>query len=78
MTAHPRFPCDPQEFAGRRGSSAPAGGALALADEDWQAALDLNLLAAVRLDRGLLPGMAGARPRRHRARVVDPAPPAAP
>jgi NAD(P)-dependent dehydrogenase (short-subunit alcohol dehydrogenase family) len=39
------------------GSSAPAGGVLVLADEDWQAALDLNLLAAVRLDRGLLPGM---------------------
>ena len=39
------------------GSSASAGGVLALADEDWQATLDLNLLAAVRLDRGLLPGM---------------------
>ena len=39
------------------GSSAPGGGVLALGDEDWQRALDTNLLAAVRLDRGLLPGM---------------------
>jgi len=39
------------------GSSAPAGGALALSDEDWQSAIDTNLLAAVRLDRGLLPSM---------------------
>jgi NAD(P)-dependent dehydrogenase (short-subunit alcohol dehydrogenase family) len=39
------------------GSSAPGGGVLALTDEDWQAALETNLLAAVRLDRGVLPGM---------------------
>lgn len=39
------------------GSSAPGGGALALGDEDWQHALNVNLLAAVRLDRALLPGM---------------------
>jgi NAD(P)-dependent dehydrogenase (short-subunit alcohol dehydrogenase family) len=39
------------------GSSAPAGGALALSDQDWQNAIDANLLAAVRLDRGLLPSM---------------------
>jgi NAD(P)-dependent dehydrogenase (short-subunit alcohol dehydrogenase family) len=39
------------------GSSAPAGGALALTDADWHRELALNLLAAVRLDRGLLPGM---------------------
>lgn len=39
------------------GSSAPGGGALALTDADWQRELDLNLLSAVRLDRGLLPGM---------------------
>ncbi len=39
------------------GSSAPAGGALALSDEDWQNAIDANLLSAVRLDRGLLPSM---------------------
>ena len=39
------------------GSSAPAGGFQALSDEDWQRALNANLLAAVRLDRALLPGM---------------------
>jgi NAD(P)-dependent dehydrogenase (short-subunit alcohol dehydrogenase family) len=39
------------------GSSAPAGGFAALTDEDWQHALNQNLLAAVRLDRGLLPSM---------------------
>ncbi len=38
-------------------SSAPGGGFVALTDEDWQHALDSNLLAAVRLDRGLLPLM---------------------
>ncbi|PYV40853.1 MAG: short-chain dehydrogenase [Acidobacteria bacterium] len=39
------------------GSSAPSGGVLALTDEDWQDALGINLMAAVRLDRGLIPGM---------------------
>jgi NAD(P)-dependent dehydrogenase (short-subunit alcohol dehydrogenase family) len=39
------------------GSTAPGGGVLALTDEDWQRALNDNLLAAVRLDRGFLPGM---------------------
>src|SRR5258708_8246926 len=39
------------------GSAAPSGGGLALGDEDWQHAIDTNLFAAVRLDRGLLPGM---------------------
>jgi NAD(P)-dependent dehydrogenase (short-subunit alcohol dehydrogenase family) len=39
------------------GSSAPGGGFAALTDEDWQSALNQNLLAAVRLDRGLLPAM---------------------
>ena len=39
------------------GSSAPGGGFAALADEHWQDALNQNLLAAVRLDRGLLPLM---------------------
>ncbi|HEU4367874.1 MAG TPA: SDR family oxidoreductase [Methylomirabilota bacterium] len=39
------------------GSSAPGGGFAALTDEDWQAALNQNLLAAVRLDRKLLPSM---------------------
>ena len=39
------------------GSSAPAGGFAALDDEVWQRELDLNLLAAVRMDRALLPAM---------------------
>ena len=39
------------------GSSAPGGGFAALTDDDWQQALTTNLLAAVRLDRGLLPLM---------------------
>jgi len=39
------------------GSSAPGGGFAALGDEDWKQTLDGNLLAAVRLDRALLPGM---------------------
>jgi NAD(P)-dependent dehydrogenase (short-subunit alcohol dehydrogenase family) len=39
------------------GSSAPGGGFAALTDEDWQDALNSNLLSAVRLDRGLLPLM---------------------
>src|ERR1700674_2770481 len=34
------------------GSGAPAGGFAALSEADW---LNINLLAAVRLDRGLLP-----------------------
>jgi NAD(P)-dependent dehydrogenase (short-subunit alcohol dehydrogenase family) len=39
------------------GSTAPGGGALALTDDHWQQAFDLNLLSAVRLDRGFLPSM---------------------
>ena len=39
------------------GSSAPGGGFAALTDEEWKRELDLNLLAAVRLDRALLPTM---------------------
>jgi NAD(P)-dependent dehydrogenase (short-subunit alcohol dehydrogenase family) len=39
------------------GSSAPGGGFAALSDQDWADELDLNLLAAVRLDRALLPMM---------------------
>jgi len=39
------------------GASAPSGGFAALTDELWQAALNANLFAAVRLDRALLPGM---------------------
>lgn len=39
------------------GSSAPGGGALALTDDHWQQAFDVNLMSAVRLDRGFLPSM---------------------
>jgi NAD(P)-dependent dehydrogenase (short-subunit alcohol dehydrogenase family) len=39
------------------GSSAPAGGFAVLDDEVWQRELNLNLLAAVRMDRALLPAM---------------------
>jgi len=39
------------------GSAAHGGGALALTDEDWQQAFDMNLFAAVRLDRAFLPPM---------------------
>ena len=39
------------------GSEAPAGGFAALDEETWLRELNLNLLGAVRLDRGLLPGM---------------------
>jgi hypothetical protein len=39
------------------GSSAPGGGVLALSDRDWEDAFSLNLFAAVRLDRALLPLM---------------------
>lgn len=39
------------------GSGSPAGGFVALTDELWQDELNLNLLGAVRLDRGLLPAM---------------------
>lgn len=39
------------------GSGRHDGGAAALTEEDWQFALNTNLLAAVRLDRALIPGM---------------------
>ncbi|MET7760959.1 SDR family oxidoreductase [Streptomyces sp. NPDC005355] len=39
------------------GSDAPAGGYAALGEDEWAKELNINLLAAVRLDRGLLPGM---------------------
>ncbi len=39
------------------GSSSPGGGFVALTDEHWLAELNLNLLAAVRLDRLLVPQM---------------------
>ncbi len=39
------------------GSGQYDGGAATLTDEDWQFALDTNLLAAVRLDRAIVTGM---------------------
>jgi NAD(P)-dependent dehydrogenase (short-subunit alcohol dehydrogenase family) len=39
------------------GSSSPGGGFAALTDEHWLDEINLNLLAAVRLDRLLVPGM---------------------
>lgn len=39
------------------GSAAPSGGYAVLGDDEWQKALDLNLLSAVRIDRALLPAM---------------------
>lgn len=39
------------------GSSVPGGGFAALTDDLWQHELNLNFLAAVRLDKQLLPGM---------------------
>jgi len=39
------------------GSSSPGGGYAALTDEHWMRDLSANLLAAVRIDRLLLPGM---------------------
>jgi NAD(P)-dependent dehydrogenase (short-subunit alcohol dehydrogenase family) len=39
------------------GSDAPNGGFQALTDEHWQKALNINLMAAVRFDKRLLPGM---------------------
>src|SRR5690242_1118116 len=37
------------------GSNAPAGGFATVSDSDWEAEFQLNLLGAVRLDRGLVP-----------------------
>jgi NAD(P)-dependent dehydrogenase (short-subunit alcohol dehydrogenase family) len=39
------------------GTETRPGGFEVLSDEDWQRVLELNLLAAVRLDRAFLPGM---------------------
>jgi len=38
-------------------STTPAGGFAVLTDEDWEATLQANMLAPVRLDRGFLPQM---------------------
>ncbi|MCX6215636.1 SDR family oxidoreductase [Spirosoma sp.] len=39
------------------GSETPGGGFAVLSDNDWEATIQTNLLAPVRLDRGFLPGM---------------------
>lgn len=39
------------------GTETKPGGFEVLADDDWQRMLDVNLLAAVRLDRAFIPGM---------------------
>jgi len=39
------------------GSEAPAGGFARLDDAEWSKAIESNLMSAVRLDRGLLPGL---------------------
>jgi NAD(P)-dependent dehydrogenase (short-subunit alcohol dehydrogenase family) len=39
------------------GSDAPNGGFQALTDDNWQKALNVNLMASVRFDRLFLPGM---------------------
>src|ERR1700751_4488813 len=43
------------------GSEAPNGGFRALSDEDWQRALDVDLLAGVRLDGAVGPGRIGGK-----------------
>jgi len=42
------------------GGSAPSGGFAKLTPEQWHETLELNLLGAVRLDRGLVPAMIAA------------------
>jgi len=39
------------------GTSAPAGGFSVLSDQDWENDLQLNLLAAIKLDKALIPSM---------------------
>jgi len=43
------------------GSSAPTGGFAALDDSEWSTAIEQNLMAAVRIDRALLPQMLAQR-----------------
>ena len=43
------------------GTETKPGGFEALSDEDWLGVLNLNLMAAVRLDRAFVPGMAARR-----------------
>ncbi|MCC9138655.1 SDR family oxidoreductase [Pontibacter silvestris] len=39
------------------GTSSPAGGFSVLSDQDWESDLQLNLLAAIKLDKALVPSM---------------------
>jgi NAD(P)-dependent dehydrogenase (short-subunit alcohol dehydrogenase family) len=61
------------------GGARPHKAGLAIPDEEWQDALDLNLMASVRLDALLAPGMrerrSGAIVHVSTAAVVPPAPP---
>jgi NAD(P)-dependent dehydrogenase (short-subunit alcohol dehydrogenase family) len=61
------------------GGARPHKAALAIPDEEWQDALDLNFLASVRLDSLLVPGMrerrSGAIVHVSSAAVVPPVPP---
>lgn len=43
------------------GSNAPGGGFVALDDEMWMSEINQNLMAAVRIDRALVPGMVERR-----------------
>ena len=58
------FDCIQQKWGGLEvlvnnvgGTETKPGGFEVLSDEDWQTVLEVNLLAAVRLDRAFLPGM---------------------
>jgi NAD(P)-dependent dehydrogenase (short-subunit alcohol dehydrogenase family) len=58
------FDCIQQKWGGLEvlvnnvgGTETKPGGFEVLSDEDWQGILEVNLLAAVRLDRAFLPGM---------------------
>ena len=58
------FDCIQQKWGGLEvlvnnvgGTETKPGGFEVLSDEDWQRILEVNLLAAVRLDRAFLPGM---------------------
>jgi NAD(P)-dependent dehydrogenase (short-subunit alcohol dehydrogenase family) len=43
------------------GTETKPGGFESISDEEWQAVLDVNLMAAVRLDRAFIPGMIGRK-----------------
>lgn len=43
------------------GTSSPAGGFMALSEQDWENDLQLNLLSAIKLDKALVPAMISKR-----------------